>query len=95
MGSLSADGVMRIEEEDLVVENSNFHQMVPLINKKDGTSNIAFKVNISTLSSAILGKDDVFKSDIFIYFVPSGHAYMTYLMDRTGAWVTINKVTSV
>lgn len=94
MGSMSADGIMRVEGDDLIVENSNFNQMVPLINKKDGTDGIAFKVNISTLSNAILGKDDVFKSDIFMYFVPSGHAYMTYLMDKSGAWVTINKVTS-
>lgn len=94
MGSMSADGTMKVEGDDLIVENSNFHQTVPLVRKKEGTDGIAFKVNISTLNNAILGKDDVFKSDIFMYFVPSGHAYMTYLMDKTGAWVTINKVTS-
>lgn len=94
MSSMSADGIMRVEGDDLIVENSNFHQMVPLVNKKEGTDGISFKINTSTLANAILGKDDVFNQDIFMYFVPSGHAYMTYLMDKSGAWVTINKVTS-
>lgn len=93
MGNMSSDGIIRIEGDDLVVENSNFHQVVPLLNKKDGTEGLSFKINVSTLANAILGKDDVFKNDIFIYFVPSGHAYMTYVRDTTGVWTTLNKVT--
>lgn len=93
MGNMSTDGIIRVEGDDLVVENNNFHQMVPLISKKEGTEGLSFKINVSTLANAILGKDDVFKQDIFMYFVPSGHAYMTYVRDTSGVWTTINKVT--
>ena len=93
MGNISTDGTMRVSGEDLIVENNNFQQVIPLIKAKEGAERVAFKVSIYAITSAILGKDDVFKNDVFIYLIPKAHGYMLYMMDNSGAWLTVSQVT--
>lgn len=93
MGNISTDGTMRVSGEDLIVENNNFQQVIPLIKAKEEAEGVAFKVSISAITSAILGKDDIFKNDVFIYLIPKAHGYMLYMMDKSGAWLTVSQVT--
>lgn len=89
MGIVSADGKMSIVDgETLLVENETFQQSVPLLAVKGNAVGIKFNVSIPAMVQLILGKDDVFAEDIFIYFVPTTRGHMLYLSDKTGAWFT-------
>lgn len=94
MGNVSAEGTLSItSEEELQVDNSNFHQVIPLSNAKEGTEGISFKISVPILEKIIVGRDDVFKSDIRIYFVKTGRGYVLYLSDSTGVWFSTTQVT--
>lgn len=96
LGSTSADGKMSIESDKyLKVMNNVFEQSVPLENCKSGTEGITFKISIPILSSLILGSDDVFSSDIYMYFVETSRSYILYLQDKTGAWFSSAQATKV
>jgi hypothetical protein len=87
MNSIAVDGKMSINStEYLTVANDLFQQEVPLEKCKNGTEGIAFKVSIPVLNSLILGSDDVFSSDLFIYFVETTRSYVLYIQDTSGAW---------
>lgn len=95
MGIVSADGKMSIlDGETLLVENESFQQEVPLLAVKGNAVGLKFKVSIPAMIQLILGKDDVFGEDIFIYFVPMARGYMLYLSDKTGAWFTNAQVSN-
>lgn len=82
------------EEEILQVENKNFQQVIPL-NKLKGEDLGSIKFNFSApiLDKVLLGRDDVFSSDVFLYFVPTARGYILYLSDKTGSWFTATQVT--
>lgn len=87
MSGIAVDGKMFVESNDaLVVTNEVFQQEVPLENCKDGTVGIHFKISIPILTSLILGSDEVFASNLFIYFVETTRSYILYIQDKTGAW---------
>ena len=87
MNSIAVDGKMSINStEYLTVANDLFQQEVPLEKCKNGTEGIAFKVSIPVLNSLILGSDDMFSSDLFIYFVETSRSYVLYIQDTSGAW---------
>lgn len=89
MGVVANDGKMSIVNgETLLVETDTFKQEVPLLAAKGNAIGIKFNVSISAMVQLILGKDDVFGEDIFIYFVPTARGHMLYLCDKTGAWFT-------
>lgn len=95
MGVVSADGKMSVVDgETLLVENENFQQEVPLLAVKGNAVGLKFKVSIPAMIQLILGKDDIFAEDIFIYFVPMARGYMLYLSDKTGAWFTNAQVSN-
>ena len=95
MSNLSPDGQMQITDDSLEVSNGNFSQSIPLNTVKQGTSGISFKVSIKFFESAILGRDEVFTGDVFIYFVQQIRGYMIFMMDKTGAWISNTQVTGV
>lgn len=87
MGNISPDGKMLVANKDsLVVMNEVFQQDVPLENCKGGTEGINFKISIPILSSLILGSDEVFSSNLYIYFVETARSYMLYIQDKSGVW---------
>lgn len=87
MGNLSTDGkVLILEDGSIQVENTNFHQIIPVNNAKDGVSGISFNISIPILEKVILGRDDIFSGDVFLYFVPTTRGYLMYASDSTGAW---------
>lgn len=92
MGNMSPDGVVTITEDGLLVENSNFSQVVPLNNTKGDVVGIKFKVSVPVLEKIILGKDDVYTGDVFIYFVKSSRGYIIYTSDKTGVWFASTQV---
>lgn len=96
MGSISADGKMSItNSENLTVMNDVFQQEVPLENCKDGTAGISFKISIPIMTSLILGSDDAFASNLFIYFVETSRSYIIYIQDKTGAWFSSTQATKL
>lgn len=89
MGIISPEGKMSIVDGDtLVVENETFQQGVPLLASKGNAVGIKFNVSIPAMVQLILGKDDVFGEDIFLYFVPTTRGHLLYVSDKTGAWFT-------
>ena len=96
MCSISSDGKMSIANaEFLSVMNDVFQQEVPLENCKEGTSGISFKVSIPILNSLILGSDDLFSSNLFVYFVETARSYIIYIQDKSGAWFSSTQATKM
>jgi len=73
-------------DSSLTVSNDVFQQEVPLENVKAGTVGISFKFSVPILSSLILGSDEVFSGDLFIYFVETARSYVIYVQDKSGVW---------
>lgn len=92
MGSMSSEGVATVTEEGLEVENSNFTQVIPINNSKGDVNGIKFKLTVSVLEKIILGRDDVFTGDVFMYFVKSARGYLIYMSDSTGVWFADTQV---
>lgn len=96
MGSVSVDGKMNIESnETLTVMNDVFQQDVPLEQCKEGTKGINFKISIPIMTSLILGSDDVFTSDLYVYFVETARSYILYIQDKSGTWFSSTQATKV
>ena len=95
MGNMAPDGKMTINSDSLEVTNGNFSQAIPLNKVKPGTEGISFNVSIKRLSDAIIGRDDVFSGDLFIYFVPLSRSYSVYISDRTGSWLSNTQVVGI
>lgn len=94
MSNIAPDGKMTITESgELEVVNSNFHQVIPLIKVKDGTTGISFNVTVGFIEKALIGRDDVVSDEVFMYFVPNARGYSIFLMDKTGAWLSNTTVT--
>ena len=89
------NGVLQVTDDgDLTVSNSNFNQVIPL-NKTKEAGGISFNISIPVLEKAILGRDDVFTGDIFMYFVETSRGYLVFLSDKTGAWFSNTQVVRV
>ena len=94
MGNIDPNGKMSVTEDQcLHVGNASFEQLIPLEMVKEGTEGVSFNVPISILQKIIVGRDDVFSDDLFLYFVPTGRGYIVYLSDKTGAWFSNTQVT--
>lgn len=83
-------------DEDIVeVKNSKFHQTVPILQKKalDEYNQINFKILPETLNKVIIGSDDEFSSQSFIYYCPqpNGDALLVFA-DSSGQWFSTVKV---
>lgn len=92
MGTLSPEGIGTITGNELQVENDNFQQVIPLDKVKEGTSGISFKFSTPVMEKLILGKDSLFKDDLFCYFVESPRGYYLYVSDKTGVWFSNSHV---
>lgn len=92
MATVEASGVFKVEEDELAVSNSNFNQSIPLNNKKEADG-VSFNISIPVFEKVILGKDDVFTDDLFVYFVDTARGYLVFLSDSTGAWFSSTQVT--
>lgn len=91
--STSIDGKILISSnENMTVANEVFQQEVPLNGCKENTEGIGFKISIPILSSLILGSDDLFSGDLFIYFVETVRGYIIYIQDKTGHWFSSTQV---
>lgn len=87
MGNMSLDGKMSVEDVNtLMVMNDNFQQEVPIERCKENTEGIKFKISIPIMSSLILGSDEVFTDNLFIYFVETARSYIVYIQDKSGVW---------
>ena len=94
MGNVSTDGKMFVTEDgNLSVVCSDFQQNIPLNQVKPGTAGIGFNATIKYFENAIIGREDVFDGDVFIYFVPSARGYMIFMQDKSGAWISNTQVT--
>ena len=96
MGNTSAMGKMLVSEAgSLVVMNELFQQELPLEKCKSGTEGINFKISIPIMNSLILGSDDVFDGNLYIYFVETTRSYILYIQDKTGAWFSSTQASKV
>lgn len=83
-------------DEDIVeVKNSKFHQTIPILQKKalDEYNQIGFKILPDTLNKVIIGSDDEFSPQSFIYYCPqpNGDALLVFA-DSSGQWFSTVKV---
>lgn len=91
MSNMDPDGVIRVSEDELVVSNKSFEQNVPIIQSKNADG-VGFNIFVPVLEKIILGKDDVYNYDIFMYFVETKRGYLLYLSDKTGSWFSTTQV---
>lgn len=91
MGNMSADGKVLISE-DMEVTNDNFNQIIPIVKKKGNVDGAGFKISIPVIEKSILGLDQVFSSELFIYLVEAGRGYSMFVSDQTGAWFSLVQV---
>lgn len=83
-------------DEDIVeVKNSKFHQTVPILQKKalDEYNQIGFKILPDTLNKVVIGSDDEFSTQTFVYYCPqpNGDAVLVF-SDSSGQWFSAVKV---
>lgn len=94
MSSVDPNGKMYITEDGILeVVNSGFSQPIVLNKVKEGTGGIAFNVSANFFEKAMIGRDELFSPEVFIYFVPSSRGYMVFMMDKTGVWLSNTSVT--
>lgn len=95
MGVVSPEGKMSVVSADtLLVETATFQQEVPLLATKGSAVGIKVNISVPAMIQLILGKDDVFAEDLYMYFVPTSRGHMVYLCDKSGAWFTNAQVTN-
>lgn len=96
MGNSSPDGkVFIVNGEELRVENANFQQVIPLNNSKGNIEGVGFNISVPIMEKIIVGRDDVFTEDLFLYLVETPRGYIIYLSDKTGSWFANTQVTRV
>lgn len=96
MGNTSPDGKIFITDgQELRVENESFQQVIPINNSKGEVEGIGFNISVPIMEKIIVGRDDVFKEDIFLYLVKTPRGYIIYLSDKTGSWFANTQVTRV
>lgn len=86
---------IKCEENVVEVRNSKFNQTVPILQKKalDEFNNISFKILPDTLGKVIIGNDDEFSTETFVYYCPqpNGDAMIVF-SDNSGKWFSTVKV---
>lgn len=94
MGSMNPDGEVKVGE-DLEVVNKNFNQFIPIIKKKGNVEDINFKIAIPTIEKCILGQDNIFAGDLFVYLIETGRGYSLVMSDKTDSWFSLVQVSKV
>lgn len=98
LGSTDVKGTAEVKQEGdgycLNLSNSGFFQEVPLNKVKDAVG-LKFDLSIPVFEKTILGRDDVFTSDLYIYFTETARGYIIFLSDKTGSWLANTQVTRV
>lgn len=93
MGNIQPEGKIYVtDDEQLHVVNSKFEQFIPLEAVKGEASGISFNMSVPILDKVIVGRDDVFSSNLFMYFVETARGYVLYVSDKTGAWFANTQV---
>lgn len=96
MSSIQPDGKLYILGADnLEMRNDKYNQEVPLNGIKENTIGVQFKFSVPVMEKMILGNDQIFSSDLFMYFVENARGYFVYLQDKTDAWFAGTQVTKV
>ena len=89
----SQDGVAQMKEHGLEVSNDGFMQVIPVNNKKGDIENLKFKLSVPVLVKTIIGDDNMFPDEVFLYFVKTGPTgYLLYVKDATGSWFSTIQV---
>lgn len=93
--SESIEFKIKCDEDIVEVKNSKFHQSIPILQKKalDEYNQITFKILPDTLNKVIIGSDDEFSPQSFIYYCPqpNGDAVLVFA-DNSGQWFSAVKV---
>lgn len=93
MGNVSPDGKCTVlENGDLDVGNTSFNQVIPVDKKKGEVSGISFKISIPVLEKIIIGRDNIFPEELFMYLVKAGSGYSLFFSDKTGSWFSQTQV---
>lgn len=96
----SIELVLNCDENMLEVKNSKFHQTMPILQKKDleEYNRIGFKILPDTLNKVIIGSDDEFSPETFVYYCPqpNGDAILVFTdssgVDGNNVWFSVVKV---
>lgn len=96
MGNIAAEGKLFVsDDENITVQNDAFSQEIPLNGIKEGTVGTQFKFSVSVLEKLILGSDDAYADNLFIYFVDTMRGYIVYVSDKSGVWFANTQVSKI
>lgn len=78
---------IKCDEDVVEVKNSKFHQAIPVLQKKalEEYDQISFRIRPDALSKAIIGSDDEFSPNTFVYYCPQPNGKVVLIFtDNTG-----------
>ncbi len=86
------------DEDKVILKNSKFEQEINILQSKamNGLGVIKFSIMPDVLNKAIIGSDDVFSGETFVYYCPNvagrkDNAAIVFA-DNSGAWFSVVKV---
>lgn len=94
MTASGSEGVLRMVDGDaLEVITGSFNQRIYLDNKKGEVDDLSFKISVPIFIKTIIGNDDVFPEELYLYFVKKGvNGYIMFVQDSTGGWFSTLQV---
>lgn len=74
------------DESVMEVKNTKFHQTIPILNQKalEEYNHISFKILPDTLNKLIIGSDDEFSPQTFVYYCPQPKGAVLVFTDNSG-----------
>lgn len=82
------------DQNKVTLRNSKFSQELPILQSKDidKFNKITFKIMPDVLNKAIIGSDDEFPSDVFVYYCPHANNNVIVFADGSGSWFSVVRV---
>ena len=80
------DATFSFEDGALLVCNDDFSQQVALNNSKGDIAGVVFSAPVNIILKMLVGDDNTFPEELFIYLKPGGTGYIVHMMDGSGAW---------
>ena len=94
----SIEFVVKSEESEVLLKNSKYSQSISILQSKNLDAlegDIRFSIAPNVLNKAIIGSDDEFPSEVFVYYCPlDGSSVGIVFADSTGAWFSVLRVKS-
>ena len=95
----SVEFIVKREENEILLKNSKYSQGISILQSKNLDmieGDIHFSITPNVLNKAIIGSDDEFPNEVFVYYCPLGGGNIGIVFSySTGAWFSVLRVKSL